>query len=89
MQKASDISLFISFCSLLPQNHLYSLVGHIVDFSFICILLYANYFYTVVQLLSGVLLFVTLCTAACQASLSFTFLVEFAQIHVHCISDAI
>ena len=89
MQKASEISLFISFSSLLPQNHFYSLVGHILDFSFICLLLYANYFYIVVQLLSRVLLFVTLCTAACQASLSFSFLVEFAQIHVHCISDAI
>ena len=60
MQKASEISLFISFSTLLPPNHFYSLVGNNLDFSFICILHYANYFYIVVQLLTRVLLFVTL-----------------------------
>ena len=44
--------------------------------------------YTVVQLLSHVWLFVTPWTTACQASLSFT-LPEFAQTHVHWVSDAI
>ena len=39
--------------------------------------------------LSHVRLFVTLGTAACQASLSFTVSKEFAQTHVHRVGDAI
>ena len=42
----------------------------------------------VVQLLSRVRIFATPWAAACQASLSFTIL-EFAQTHVHQVSDAI
>ena len=43
----------------------------------------------VVQLLSHVQLFATPWTVARQASLSFTYLPEFAQTHVHWVSDAI
>ena len=42
-----------------------------------------------VQSLSGVQLFVTTWTAACQASLSIPQLLEFTQIYVHWIGDAI
>ena len=42
----------------------------------------------VVELLSCVLLFLTLWTAARQAPLSITYSPECAQIHVHCVSDA-
>ena len=43
----------------------------------------------VVQLLSHVRLFETSWTAARQASLSFSYLPEFAQTHVHWVSDGI
>ena len=49
---------------------------------------WSSHFCTV-QSLSHVQLFVTPWTAAHQASLSFTTLLEFAQIHVHWVSDAI
>ena len=44
---------------------------------------------TVVPLLSCVCLFATPWTTAHQASLCFHSLLEFAQIHVHCVGDAI
>ena len=43
----------------------------------------------VVQLLSCILFFVTPWTAAHHASISFNHILNFAQVHVHCISDVI
>ena len=52
-------------------------------------MIYALRTFSVVQSPSCVRLFVTLWTSASQASLSFTMLLEFAQVHVHWISGAI
>ena len=57
----------------------YSYFENVIDFTF--------HFY-VVQLLSHVWLFATPCTAALQASLSFT-ISQLAQTHVHWVNDAI
>ena len=50
---------------------------------------YAKWTVFIVQSLNCVQLFATPWTVACQASLSFIILLEFAQIHVHSFSDAI
>ena len=52
-------------------------------------MIYALRTFSVVQSPSCVRLFVTLWTSARQASLSFSMLLEFAQVHVHWISGAI
>ena len=51
--------------------------------------LYSLFLIIVVQLLSCVQLFVTLWTSACQASPVPLHLLEFAQIHIHRVGDAI